>query len=331
MMPAVEEAATPVSMTPGEGITVTPGRASWSTGYFQNEVFRQLMGELGYDVEDPADNELPVGELIDGIASGDIDMTANGWFPSHLPELERDGPNGDRNLTDATPLGFEVKGGALQGVLADVPTIEANSIESLDQIAEDPELAAIFDGDGNGKADLIGCDEGWGCHTIIDDTIEANGWGETIEQVSGSYDELLAEVVEQAEAGEPVLFYTWTPNASVALLEPGVDVMWLDMTPLPEQVGSADIPPGHCTASPCDMGFPPNDIRVIANNDFMGENPAALSLFQAVAIPLEDIAAQNLLMVNGENSDADIETHASAWINDNRALVDTWLDAARSA
>lgn len=335
MMPATDDGSTQTAAvatdTPGEGVDVTMGRASWSTGYFQNEVVRQLLGELGFQVSDPAEQELPVGELIDGIASGDIDVTPNGWFPSHLPELERVGPTGAPNLTAATPIGYEIRSGALQGVLADKATIDANGITSLGDIANDPELVALFDRDGNGKADLVGCDEGWGCHTIINDTINENGWSNTMEQIVGTYDDQLAEVVQNAKAGEPVLYYTWTPNASGALLVPGEDVMWLDVEPLPAQVGAADVPQDHCTAVPCDMGFPPNDIRIIANNSFLAENPSARVLFEQIALPLGDISAQNLLMTQGEDSPEDVARHASEWIETNSGLVDAWLDAARSA
>ena len=42
-----------VSLTPGDGVEVTMGRANWSTGYFQAELYRQLLTELGYNVSDP--------------------------------------------------------------------------------------------------------------------------------------------------------------------------------------------------------------------------------------------------------------------------------------
>ena len=46
--PATTEAAAAVNMTPGEGVSVTSGRASWSTGYVQAEIYTALLRELGY-------------------------------------------------------------------------------------------------------------------------------------------------------------------------------------------------------------------------------------------------------------------------------------------
>ena len=39
---------------PGEGVDVTAARANWSSGYFQAEMYKLLLEELGYNVSDPA-------------------------------------------------------------------------------------------------------------------------------------------------------------------------------------------------------------------------------------------------------------------------------------
>jgi len=78
-------------------------------------------------------------------------------------------------------------------------------------------------------------------------------------------------------------------------------------------------------------GFTPADIRVVANNEFLAANPAAEALFEAVEIPASDIAAQNLEMNDGADTQQDIEQQASDWIEANRDQVNTWLDAARAA
>ena len=79
------------------------------------------------------------------------------------------------------------------------------------------------------------------------------------------------------------------------------------------------------------MGFEPSDIRVVANSQFLAENPSAANLFELVKIPLADIANQNIRMSAGENSEEDIRLHAEAWIDANREQVDLWLEAARLA
>ena len=44
----------------------------------------------------------------------------------------------------------------------------------------------------------------------------------------------------------------------------------------------------------CVMGWPANDIRVVANDALLADNPALAKLFEVMSIPLEDIFAQHL-------------------------------------
>ena len=61
--------------------------------------------------------------------------------------------------------------------------------------------------------------------------------------------------------------------------------------------GGSALAPGCATgADACDLGWAVNDIRVVANNDFIAEHPDAAALLEAVEIPLADIAAQNAEM-----------------------------------
>ena len=86
-----------------------------------------------------------------------------------------------------------------------------------------------------------------------------------------------------------------------------------------------------CVKDPCFMGFQGADINVVANNDFLQENPAAARLFEVMTIPLGDISKQNNRMNAGENTQADIDSHAEEWIALNRDLFDGWLAQARQA
>ena len=79
------------------------------------------------------------------------------------------------------------------------------------------------------------------------------------------------------------------------------------------------------------MGFAPADISVVANNGFLAANPAAAKIFELFTIDVLDVALQNVRREAGEDSEADLATHAAEWIADNRDLVDSWLAQARAA
>ena len=262
-------------------------------------------------------------------AQGDVDFWANGWFPLHDRFLEYSQITGK-----VQPTGFQVQAGALQGYMIDKVSADELGISNLADL-QDPEIAAVFDNDGDGKADLIGCNEGWACAGVIDHQLGAYELTESVTHIKGDYSTLIVDTVEQFKAGEPVLFYTWTPNWTVSELVIGEDVVWLSVpfSSLPDDPDAdtaVESIPG-CLESPCDMGFGPNDIRVVANTEFLKANPAAATLFELVEIPLDDIAAQNVRFRAGENSPEDIRGHAESWIQNNGDRVDEWLAAARAA
>lgn len=320
-----------VPQTPGTGIQIEMARANWSTGYLQAAIVEALLGELGYEVSEPAQAEVAPSDFYHGLAAGDHDLWVNAWIPSHESFLAEPMSDGSMTADSVSLTGGIVAGGAFQGFIIDVATAQTHGIEYLDDIADDPAIAALFDGDGDGTADLTGCNEGWGCNILIDDLITASGWESSINQVVGDFDSLWAAEVEGYGNGESVLSYIWAPSAFVAQLVPGEDVLWLSVRD--DKGDSADIalPPSQCPAQPCQLGLPLNDVMAAGNKSFFEANPSVERLVSVVGIPLSDIAVQNLKMLLGEDSEADVRQHAAEWIADNRAVVDSWLDAARQS
>ncbi len=285
--------------------TVTMARADWSSGYMQAAIYAQIIGELGYTVNDPADHTLRPYSFYPALHSGQYDLWVNGWFPSH-----------DRYFTGETAAGLsfdraieavgnQVTGGGREGYMIDKATADSMGITSIDQLTN-ASVAAVFDQDGDGRADLIGCPDGWGCHDTINEQIEEFGWGSNVEQVSGNdYDGPVLGVIDRIAAGEPALFYAWTPNWTYEVLAPGDNVVWLE--------------------SP----WPDSSIRAVANIDFLDDNPDIRRLLRDVKIPLDDIVEQNVRMAAGGYTNAQVKADAAAWIAANRGLVDGWLANAR--
>jgi ABC-type proline/glycine betaine transport system substrate-binding protein/ABC-type amino acid transport substrate-binding protein len=312
-----------------EDNVISMARANWDTGWFQAEIFRQLFEALGYVVIGPQTMENQ--DFFLAAARGDIDLWTNSWFPSHRSYLKDDRVQGK-----VEPIGFLVKAGALQGYLIDKQSAENFDITNLIDF-RNPEIAQIFDRDGNGKAELIGCNPGWGVCKEIEHHLTAYGLNDTVEHIKGDYSPMMAEMIKKHKWGAPVFFYTWTPNWTIGTLVPGRDVIWLQVPfpSLPEEQKEAEgrimvknIP--GCGADPCAMGFPPSDIRVVANKHFLARNPAVRRLAENVTISLDDINAQNARMIAGEDDDEDIRRHAAEWIHQNRTRVDQWLKMARA-
>lgn len=310
---------------PGEGTTVQMARATWDTGWFPAAIYKQLLEELGYTVDGPTTLDNP--PFYQAVSQGDVDLWVNGWFPLH---------NTYRSTFEsgAEIVGAVAKGGALQGYLVDKASVEEFDITSLEDFKRD-EVKEAFDRNGDGKADMVACPPGWGCEVTIEHHLDAYDLRDHINPIKAGYSASMADAVAAHENGEPILFYTWTPNWTVNELAPGEDVMWIQVpeVDLPEdQMELADAATLEgvegCVADPCVLGWPANDIVPVVNSDFLGENPAVGALLEAASIPLPDIFEQNAAMNAGDD---DVEGHASTWIEENRDTVDGWLDQAREA
>ncbi|MDR9418250.1 glycine betaine/L-proline ABC transporter substrate-binding protein ProX [Gracilimonas sp.] len=290
--------------------TIYIARSTWDTGWFQTEVFRLLIEEMGYTVA-PAET-MTADEFYKALANGNMDLWVNGWFPLHEPVIQR--YNQNKNII---PVGYEVESGALQGYLVDAVSAQRYNLQSLDQL-QDPAVAEHFDTDGNGKADLIGCNTDWSCHDRIDEHLQALELTETVEQISGDYNPLAREAIEALGRDQPLLLYTWTPNWTLGQITPGEDVFWLHV-PVEDQEAISGL--AGSTKDEIKLGYDLNDIRVVSNRMFLNKYPDLRILFEELQIPLADIQEQNARMAGGEGSLSDIRNHAREWIADNKSRV----------
>ena len=313
---------------PGEGKTINMAQATWDTGWFHAEIYKQLFEELGYTVDGPTTLDNP--PFYQAVAQGDVDLWVNGWFPLHntyLPTFEG----------QAEIIGAVAEGGALEGYLIDKASADEFGITTLDDFKR-PEVKEAFDRDGDGKADLVACPPGWGCEINIEHHLDAYELRDHVNPIKASYSASMADALAAFNAGEPILFYTWTPNWTVNELVPGEDVVWIEVPRVDLPADMADLADAAtldgvegCVADPCTLGFPANDIVPVANSAFLADNPAAAKLLEVTAIPLPAIFEQNAAMNDGAGDAEDIQQQASDWIADNRDMVDGWLDEARAA
>lgn len=305
---------------PGKGVTVIPLKSSIAEETFQTLLVSKALEELGYDVEGIKELEYAAAHVA--IASGDGTFLADHWDPLHVDFYEEAG-GADKLYREGV-----YSPGALQGYLIDKATADEYGITNIGQLA-DPGIAALFDNNGDGKADLTGCTPGWGCEQVIEHQLDAFELRGTVTHNQGSYSAIIADTIARYNAGEPVIYYTWTPYWVSGVLVPGKDVVWLEVpfSSLPGARADVDtaLPDGK------NYGFQANDQRIIANREFAEANPAAAKLFAIMELSANDISAQNLLMRDGEDSEADIARHADAWIAGHQDTWNAWIEEARAA
>ncbi len=305
---------------PGEGISVQPVQSTVSEETFQTLIVNKAMEALGYDVKPTKEVDYNVGYT--SIAEGDATYLAVGWDPLHNDKYTKAG--GD----DKFYRKGEYVSGAAQGYLIDKKTAEKYGITNIGQL-KDPKLAKLFDADGDGKADLTGCNPGWGCESVIEHQLSAFDLRKTVEHNQGNYAAIIADTISRYKKGDPILYYTWTPYWVSGVLVPGKDVVWLEVpfSSLPGDRKDVDtaLPNGK------NYGFQMNSMKIVANKKFAEANPAAAKLFEIMKLNINDISAENMMMSQGHNSSADIEAHAEGWIKAHQQLFDGWVAEAKKA
>lgn len=291
-----------------------------------SEVIMQILKigleQLGYEFKPP--KQLSVPALYLGTSNGDIDLYGTSWENLHksfYQEYKNDGTvEHVGNLID----------NALQGYQIDLKTAKRYNITNLNQL-KTPEIAKLFDSDGDGKANLVGCIPGWGCETVIEHHLDAYNLRDTVEHDQGEYSALIASAIARYKQGKPILFYTWTPYWLASALKVGEDVTWLEVpfTSLPEGMG--DVSEEDTNFDGKNIGFPVDSIRILSNQEFLDGNPVAKRFLELVAIPIEYINQQQELIYQGEDDAADIRRHAEEWIEQNREEFEGWIEEARQA
>lgn len=306
---------------PGAGVSVVPGYSVLEE-LFQTEIVNIGLERLGYTIE--PGKELEYATMHVDIANGGITYTAAHWEKLHEEFFTSSG--GD----DALERTGTFIPNVLQGYKIDQATAEEYGITSLEQL-KDPEIAALFDTDGDGKANLTGCNPGWGCELVIEHQLDEYGLRDTVQHDQGQYFALIADTITRYEQGEPVFFYTWTPLWVSGVLQEGEDVTWLEVpyTSLPEAQG--EISEADTSVEGTNLGFAVDQQVILANQEFVDQNPAAEKFFELIEVPIADVSAQNQLIQDGEDTPEQIRAHAEAWVEENQAQFDQWIEEALAA
>lgn len=318
--PVFAQESAPTQSLPGEGINVTPIKSSIIEETFQTLLVCRALERLGYNVKPIETAEYVIG--YQAVANGNATFMAAAWQPLHNNFYEAVGGS-SKLFREGT-----YSDSAIQGYMIDRKTAERYNITDIEQL-QDPQIASLFDVDGDGKADLFGCTPGWGCQETIEHHLDAYDLRSTVHHKMGSYSALISEVISRYRAGKPVLYYTWTPYWVSAVLVPGQDVIWLQVpfSSLPGDQANLDTswPNGR------NYGFPVNTQHIVANRAFAEQNPAAAKLFSIMYLPVADINLQNLRVNDGENQSKDIQRHVDAWIAAHQDIFDSWIQEALQA
>jgi glycine betaine/proline transport system substrate-binding protein len=315
---------------PGNGRTIRYQQSNaLGATYISDQIVIAALEKLGYKV---VVTVLAPAAFLQSAAQDDMDMSTSINFPQSQVPYQRV----EKQL--ALVGDGSIIGGGVNGYMVDKKTAEAHKLMGVDQL-KDPKIAALFDTNRSGKATLINCDPGWSCGDVVEFQLEKFGLSDTVRSVRGKYEALMGETFSRYRAGEPVLFYGWSPGWVVDTLRPGRDVVWLP-TPFEALPPGVVAPRGALVSGvvgcaggqdPCRMTIGAWNYQSIVNRTFLAANPAVEKFVSQYRHPLSTWVGWEGTISKTKN-DRDIKKAAETWIADNQAQFDGWIkDAAAAA
>lgn len=303
------------------GAKVTAVKTAIAEEGFQMQIVAEVLKKMGHTVEvtNDVDYAIAFQTIANNAKSDDVYFMAAHWDPLQNEMVE--GAGGEEKLKKFSNF----VSNCAQGYVIDKKTADKYNIKYINDL-DKPEIAKLFDSNGNGKADLTGCSGGWGCSKVIEYQLDAFNLRDNIDHNQGSYSALIADTIARYKTGKPVLYYTWTPYWVSGKLIPGKDVVFLQVT------HSATVG-GYSTKLPngADYGFAVNNQKIVVNASVTSKHKDIAKLFDIIKLSVNDVSGQNMLMANGQNKEKDIEKHVQTWLETNKTTVDAWIKEAKAA
>ena len=173
-------------MKPGKGITVQPIGPGILRHQMEEDIVNEALRDLGYDVKPTLAAKFPLLHL--SIANGDADFTTG-----TSPKLHK--------------VFFEEAGGAAKMTVMEEPLfanmisayfVDKKSYDAGVTLVEDlkkPENMERFDFNNDGKADLVGCQPGWGCERTIEHHMDAYELRPHVTHLQGEYAVMASDAI----------------------------------------------------------------------------------------------------------------------------------------
>ena len=200
-----------------------------------------------------------------------------------------------------------------------VPTYMADKVRSIDDL-NNPEIAAMFDTDGNGKGEYWAGDVTWASTKRWQIKFKSYGLDSLWEPNIISADTFKAGLEAAYSSGKPQLFYYWTPEA--------IHVKY-DLTALAEPArfeGCEDVDldaEDWLEVSSFECVIAPNDIFIGFSKSLETRNPPVADMLSNVQFTGDEI---NGWIVEMFENKRDPQIVAEEWIAENQALVDSWIN-----
>lgn len=269
-------------------------------------------------IEGPLDSE---AEIVSGLSDGSIiaagmdkgdgsaDVYTDLWMPNRQPIW-------DKYIDGAKTVGHNIPYSGTQKIY--VPTFMADKVKSIEDLKK-PEIAAMFDKDGNGKGEYWAGDAGWKSTRMWQVKFKSYGldslWEPEVLPDATFKGQLKAAMTRET----PILFYYWTPewvhaaHDITAVAEPG-------RTEGCEKVNLDD--EDWLEASNFACASQDAQIYVAYSKSLEQRNPPAAKFLSQMALD-PSVVNQWILKIGRDKMDP--RDVAEEWVKNNMATVNQWI------
>ena len=336
-MGGVAAAALIASLGMAEAKTkVVIGELDWLGSRAIEQVLNQVMTQyLDADVSTIAAAQQALYESMNK-GDGSVDVVADVWS-DHLPAQMKNyviPDSAETIIFNKTP--YE----GTEGIFVPKYVVEEHGVKALADLAK-PEVAKLFDSDGNGLGELWAGAAGWESTNQTQVRAKSYGFEKTMELTTLDQSVELALLKDAYENKKPIAFYYWTPEwifaayDLVKLEEPEFTGYTTEDAKGTERYNEKGCytfyQPAErndwLEASDIKCGQPPTRVYVAHSKELAGRDPKIAQFLTQVKITGDDVSKWIMAMeVDGKP----VEDVAKEWIDANKPLIENeWLAGLR--
>ena len=200
-----------------------------------------------------------------------------------------------------------------------VPSYMSDKIKSFDDL-KNPEIAAMFDKDGNGKGEYWAGDASWKSTKIWQVKMKSYGLSELWEPEIISDATFKAQLKSAVGNQKQILFYYWTPE----WIHAAYDIKPLSQPAHTEGCMELNLDgEDWLEASKAGCKTPDANVYISFSKSLEKRNPAAAKLLKNMKL---DPATVNEWILKIGRDEMDPQDVAEAWVAENMDIVNGWIN-----
>ena len=291
---------------------VVIGVPNWPSVNVTANVLKVVLEDnLGLEVE-LQDGTNPV--IFEAMDSGSMHVHPEVWLPNQSNLNNKF--VAEKGTVKMNPNGVA----AFQGMCVTKYTAETHGVTKISDLT-DPDKAALFDTDGDGRGQIWIGAAGWASTNVEKIRAKSYGYDETMNLVEMDETLALAEVDNAVTQEKPIVFFCYTPHHMFALHElvileePAYDESkWNVIQPTDD--------PDWLTKSEAPVAWDLAYLHIHYAASLDSDQPEAASILSKVSFDTETISKMTYALVVEKQDPAEF---AKAWVADNSSTVEGWL------